>query len=59
MTELSKDENRVIDLLRDVYIKFYGREKWNALSDQQKTHVIAVLVRTSLKALETIEKEGW
>ena len=45
----------IIAIIQEAYIKTYGPEKWQSLTDQQRHDVIMTLARDTLKALETLD----
>lgn len=44
--------DKMIDMAATAYIKVYGFEKWNSLTDQQKHDVVMILLNDLSKALD-------
>lgn len=49
-----KDWERVLEMVKEAYIKVMGREKWESLTDKQKHDAIMILVKDSNKTLDRI-----
>lgn len=42
---------RTINIIKETYIKVYGAEKWQSLTDKEKHDVVMILTKDMLKAL--------
>lgn len=45
---------RIIDIVKEVYISVYGLEKWYRLSDTEKHDVTMIMVRGMIKMIDKI-----
>lgn len=49
---MKQDWEKMVDQIKEAYIKVMGLEKWNSLTDQQKHDAVMIIVRDALKALD-------
>ena len=45
---------RIIDIVKEVYINVYGLKKWNGLSDTEKHDVAMIMVKDMLTMIDKI-----
>lgn len=45
---------RIIDIVKEVYINIYGLKKWNGLSDTEKHDVTMIMVKDMLTMIDKI-----
>jgi hypothetical protein len=46
-----KDFERMIEMIKEAYIKVMGREKWDSLTDKEKHDAIMILAKDLDKAI--------
>lgn len=50
----SMEIERIIDIIKEVYIGVYGLEKWHRLSDTEKHDVTMIMVKDMLTMIDKI-----
>ena len=45
---MKQDWEKMVDRIKEAYIKVMGLEKWNSLTDQQKHDAVMIIVRDAL-----------
>ena len=48
---MKQDWEKMVEQIKEAYIKVMGIEKWNSLTNQQKHDAVMIIVRDALKAL--------
>lgn len=54
--EMTKEMQKVVNMMIGAYIEVMGTEKWNELNGEEQRAVIMTLVKDTHKALDIIEK---
>lgn len=52
MTEIRKsfkEEIKMINMVQKAYIKTYGIEKWNGLTDKEKHDAVMIIIKDALR----------